>query len=141
MGNIFAEALKKVGFEVNNEYIPWEKFSEVKLPFGSVVGTTDSDVGGIVYRTSLKSFRIISPQYKNRSNDTHLSGLFINCSQYTPYKSNSSWTRSGVTRLVISSIKLDMSTMRGKIILEEDNLEIKKCFRNVALLLFGTTKQ
>ena len=59
MGNIFAEALKKVGFEVNNEYIPWEKFSEVKLPFGSVVGITDSDIGGIVYRASLKSFNFL----------------------------------------------------------------------------------
>ena len=26
MGNIFAEALKKVGFEVNNEYIPCQIF-------------------------------------------------------------------------------------------------------------------
>lgn len=56
MSSSITAALKNAGLKVTNDFIEWDSISDVELPFGSCVNTSDGDVGSSIYRDELRSF-------------------------------------------------------------------------------------
>lgn len=78
MENIFAAALKDAGFKVENEFVPWERFADVRLPFGSCVGTSDYDTGSTLYRDELNACNF----YRKNATPFDISDFSIRINDY-----------------------------------------------------------
>lgn len=78
MSSSITDALKCAGLKINNDFIEWGSISDVKLPFGSCVNTSDSDMGSEIYRNELRSFNF----FRRNATEFKLSDFYVRSKDY-----------------------------------------------------------